>query len=111
MFPDLNVAELSDDILKSSAAKELWRPFCDAYKDKLPDHNVGTLMRARPSGGFTEENTILGTAREQGTHAAHHCPPFPYQLRVCSFTPSSSRAVAKVTTIGQAGAERGARIH
>mgnify|MGYP002389762321 FL=1 len=63
VFPTFDIAAVTEASLKSPEAKELWRPFCDAYSKRLNDHNVGSLLRADPTKGFEEENTILGTQK------------------------------------------------
>ena len=36
------------------------REFCEMYKDKVKDYNMGTLMRARADGDFGEDNCCMG---------------------------------------------------
>ncbi|XP_054612469.1 protein PBDC1 isoform X1 [Dunckerocampus dactyliophorus] len=60
-FEDLQVKLLNPDDLKSSEAKERWRPFCNRYEDLVEDFNYGTLLRLDCEKGYTEENTIFAT--------------------------------------------------
>nr|CAG4651450.1 EOG090X0HAI [Simocephalus serrulatus]SVE94592.1 EOG090X0HAI [Simocephalus serrulatus] len=58
-FPDLNVASVTEDQLKSAQAKECWRPFCDSYKDNVEDFNYATLIRLDSSKEYSEANSII----------------------------------------------------
>ncbi|KAI9032295.1 putative polysaccharide biosynthesis protein [Hyaloraphidium curvatum] len=60
-FPDLNVAVLDEEDLKSPAAKELWRPFIESYKDRVQDYNFGTLLRLNAAGEYDPDNTTFAT--------------------------------------------------
>lgn len=37
----------------------MWRPFCENYKEKVEDYNMGTLLRVDATGDYNEENTTL----------------------------------------------------
>lgn len=57
-FPDLQVARLSDDILKSATEKLKWRQFAEKF-NKMEDYSYGTLMRADASKEFSPDNSIF----------------------------------------------------
>ncbi|KAM7356110.1 protein PBDC1 [Cochliomyia hominivorax] len=57
-FPNLKVDVLTDEILKSPAAKQEWRQFAEKF-NKLDDYSYGTLMRANASEEFSPDNSIL----------------------------------------------------
>lgn len=57
-FPNLKVDVLTDEILKSPAAKQEWRQFAEKF-NKLEDYSYGTLMRANASEEFSPDNSIL----------------------------------------------------
>ncbi|KAJ8664543.1 hypothetical protein QAD02_006205 [Eretmocerus hayati] len=63
-FPNLKVDKINEDELKSSEGKDLWRPFCEKFKELVEDYSFGTLVRADCSDDYTEENSIL-TSRIQ----------------------------------------------
>jgi hypothetical protein len=61
-FPDLNVASLTEDQLKSESAKLVWRRFCNEYNENIvKDFNFGTLLRLNSAEDYTEENSTFGT--------------------------------------------------
>ncbi|KAJ7987065.1 hypothetical protein DPEC_G00334890 [Dallia pectoralis] len=60
-FSDLNIKNLDPDMLKSSDAKEKWRPFCNQFDGVVEDFNYGTLLRLDCEKDYTEENTIFAT--------------------------------------------------
>ncbi|XP_053573927.1 protein PBDC1 [Bombina bombina] len=60
-FPELQIDVLDPDDLKSSAAKEKWRPFCMQFEKEVEDFNYGTLLRLDSTKDYTEENTIFST--------------------------------------------------
>ncbi|KAM8972424.1 protein PBDC1 [Pelodytes ibericus] len=60
-FPQLQIDKLDPDDLKSPAAKEKWRPFCNKFEKEVEDFNYGTLLRLDSSKDYTEENTIFST--------------------------------------------------
>lgn len=43
---------------------QIWRPFCEMYKDKVEDYNMATLLRIDASLDYSEENTTLGEKRD-----------------------------------------------
>ncbi|XP_037807775.1 protein PBDC1 [Lucilia sericata] len=57
-FPNLKVDVLTDDILKSPAAKQEWRQFAEKF-NKLEDYSYGTLMRANAAEEFSPDNSLL----------------------------------------------------
>nr|CAH7763235.1 unnamed protein product [Callosobruchus chinensis] len=60
-FPDLKIDILKEDDLKSPAAKEKWRPFCEQFKDIIEDYSFGTLLRIDASEDYSDKNSILVT--------------------------------------------------
>ena len=60
MFPDLKINVVSDEILKSEAAKVKWREFCNAYDDnRVRDFNLATLLRYSCSEDYSEANSTI----------------------------------------------------
>lgn len=57
-FPKMNVAHISESEFKSNPEK--WRKFLEAFKVKLPDYNIGTLVRLNVNEDFGPENTTFG---------------------------------------------------
>lgn len=57
-FPDLSIAKLGEDDIKSAAAKVKWREFTDFYKD-LEDFSLGSLLRLDSTKDYSEENSII----------------------------------------------------
>ncbi|XP_037935043.1 protein PBDC1 [Teleopsis dalmanni] len=57
-FPDLKIDVLTDDILKSTDAKNRWRQFSQKFS-KLEDYSYGTLLRADAKDRFCPENALL----------------------------------------------------
>ena len=55
---------LNEDELKSEEGKNMWRPFCEQFKDIVEDYSFGTLIRADCRGDYSPENSIL-TSRIQ----------------------------------------------
>ncbi|GFG28177.1 hypothetical protein Cfor_07829, partial [Coptotermes formosanus] len=60
-FPDFRVDRLDEDALKSSEAKQKWRPFCEKFNNVVEDYSFGTLLRLDHTGEYSEQNTILVT--------------------------------------------------
>ncbi|XP_063238403.1 protein PBDC1 [Bacillus rossius redtenbacheri] len=60
-FPDLQVAQIPEDDLKSPEAKQKWRPFCERFQGVIEDYNLGTLLRLDGAGEYSEQNTVLVT--------------------------------------------------
>ncbi|KAJ1678647.1 hypothetical protein EV182_003618, partial [Spiromyces aspiralis] len=58
-FPEINVADLDEEDFKSPGAKAKWRPFINNYENKVKDFNFGTLLRKKPAGEYTEDNTMF----------------------------------------------------
>nr|CAD7594794.1 unnamed protein product [Timema genevievae] len=58
-FPDLKLGKLTEEDLKSTEAKQKWRPFCEQFKDIIEDFSFGTLLRLDSEGEYSEENSIL----------------------------------------------------
>nr|CAD7394975.1 unnamed protein product [Timema cristinae] len=58
-FPGLKLGKLTEEDLKSSEAKQKWRPFCEQFKDIIEDFSFGTLLRLDSEGEYSEENSIL----------------------------------------------------
>ncbi|NXO86520.1 PBDC1 protein, partial [Sitta europaea] len=59
-FRNLRVDVLDPEELKSEAAKERWRPFLLRFQGRVPDFNLGTLLRLDARGEYSPENTLLG---------------------------------------------------
>ncbi|CAB3375137.1 Hypothetical predicted protein [Cloeon dipterum] len=57
-FPDLNVQHLTDEVLKNSYAKQVWRNFCEKFK-WFEDFSFGTLLRLDCEDEYSEENSTL----------------------------------------------------
>ncbi|CAG7656340.1 unnamed protein product [Allacma fusca] len=57
-FPGAQLECLTEESLKSPAAKPKWREFLDANRD-IPDYNYGTLLRLNSESDYNEENTTL----------------------------------------------------
>ncbi|ALC45099.1 CG7519 [Drosophila busckii] len=57
-FPDLQVAKLSDDTLKSATEKLKWRVFAEKF-NKMDDYSYGTLMRSDAGMEFSPDNSIF----------------------------------------------------
>ncbi|XP_071534196.1 protein PBDC1 [Panulirus ornatus] len=60
-FPDFNIGKLEEEELKSSVAKEKWRPFCMSFEKEIEDYSFATLVRIDSQDEYTEANTILVT--------------------------------------------------
>lgn len=58
-FPDVKVDVIDVDAMKSAEGKEKWRTFCEFYKEKVTDYNMGTLLRTDCTKGYSEENSFL----------------------------------------------------
>jgi hypothetical protein len=59
-FADFKVDIVDVDQLKSSDAKEKWRPWMMKYEKIVEDFNFGTLLRINAQQDYTEENSIFG---------------------------------------------------
>ena len=57
-FPDLNIANFTEDDIKNENAKAAWRKFSESYKD-VEDYSLGCLLRLDSSKDYTEENTVI----------------------------------------------------
>ncbi|XP_077354552.1 protein PBDC1 [Festucalex cinctus] len=60
-FRDLDVQVLDPERLKSTQAKERWRPFCNRFEGLVEDFNYGTLLRLDCRQDYSQENTIFAT--------------------------------------------------
>eukprot|EP00047_Mylnosiga_fluctuans_P003033 m.227102 g.227102 ORF g.227102 m.227102 type:complete len:166 (+) comp11533_c0_seq1:3-500(+) len=58
-FPNLDVAKLREDDLKSEAGKAQWREFCSVYEKQMEDYNFGTLLRLDVAQDYNPDNTIF----------------------------------------------------
>lgn len=62
-FPEFedteNVAQISENDLKSDVGKERWRAFFKKFEKRIEDYNFGTLLRKRADGKYDEEGTIF----------------------------------------------------
>uniref|UniRef100_A0A2C9JV50 Polysaccharide biosynthesis domain-containing protein n=1 Tax=Biomphalaria glabrata TaxID=6526 RepID=A0A2C9JV50_BIOGL len=58
-FPDLDVAKLNEDQLKSADAKEKWRNFCEKFKGEIEDYNMGTLLRLNCEDDYNPDTTTF----------------------------------------------------
>lgn len=58
-FPDLDVALVDEDRMKSPEGKARWRNFCERFKKFVEDYSFGTLLRADASKDYTQANSIL----------------------------------------------------
>ncbi|OBA22992.1 DUF757-domain-containing protein [Metschnikowia bicuspidata var. bicuspidata NRRL YB-4993] len=61
-FPEFkekaNVAQISENEMKSPQGKTRWRNFCEKFKE-IDDYNFGTLLRTKASDEYSQENTIF----------------------------------------------------
>ncbi|GEQ70954.1 hypothetical protein JCM33374_g4635 [Metschnikowia sp. JCM 33374] len=61
-FPEFkekaNVAEISENDMKSPQGKTRWRNFCEKFKE-IDDYNFGTLLRTKANDEYSQENTIF----------------------------------------------------
>lgn len=57
-FPEMNVEKVSEKELKEEN-KVKWFEFCESVKDSIEEYNLGTLLRIRSNGAYSEENTIV----------------------------------------------------
>ena len=57
----MKVDSINEDELKSTSGKEIWRPFCEKFKDIVEDYSFGTLIRTKCDGDYSEDNSILTT--------------------------------------------------
>ncbi|XP_078488227.1 protein PBDC1 [Ciona intestinalis] len=60
-FPDLDIAHLHEDDLKTAKSKEEWRMFCNKFDGVIQDFNYGTLLRLDPLMEYGESNTLFAT--------------------------------------------------
>ena len=58
-FPNLGVAVINEDDLKSAEAKACWRTFCENYKETVEDYNYASLIRLDGSKDYSEANSII----------------------------------------------------
>ena len=58
-FPNLEVATLAEDAIKSPQAKEEWRAFCNQFENQVEDFNYATLLRLNSQDDYNESNTIV----------------------------------------------------
>ncbi|KAL4231956.1 polysaccharide biosynthesis domain containing protein 1 [Mactra antiquata] len=58
-FSDFNVELLNEDEMKTPAAKEKWRQFCNQFEKKVEDFNMGTLIRLDSKKEFSESNSTI----------------------------------------------------
>jgi hypothetical protein len=63
-YPDMNLANIDENDLKTDAAKASWREFIKAFEKKLKDFNFGTLLRLNAAEDYTETNTTFGNNKE-----------------------------------------------
>ncbi|XP_053688382.1 protein PBDC1 [Sabethes cyaneus] len=57
-FPDMNVAVVNENELKSTEGKTKWRTYMEKF-NRLEDYSYGTLLRADASEEFQPGNAIL----------------------------------------------------
>ncbi|KXJ71560.1 hypothetical protein RP20_CCG020282 [Aedes albopictus] len=57
-FPDMNVAVVDENELKSADGKAKWRTYMEKF-NRLEDYSYGTLLRASAGEEFHPENAIL----------------------------------------------------
>ncbi|VDK65413.1 unnamed protein product [Anisakis simplex] len=55
---DMNVESITEKELKGEN-KEKWFTFCDKFKDSVEEYNLGTILRMRADGAYSEANTII----------------------------------------------------
>ena len=55
----MNVAVITHDSLKTPEAKEIWRTFCENYKETVEDYNYATLIRLDSALDYSEANSII----------------------------------------------------
>jgi hypothetical protein len=59
LFPDLDIALLTESDLKSDAAKAKWRPFLMGFQGHIHDWSHATLLRTDASQPSGPENSII----------------------------------------------------
>ena len=55
----MKVDVLNEDEIKNKENKEKWRLFCEEFKDKVKDYNMGCLLRLDCKDEYTQENTMF----------------------------------------------------
>ncbi|XP_034940582.1 protein PBDC1 [Chelonus insularis] len=60
-FPNLSVAIINEDEMKSPEGKSQWRPFCEHFKNIVENYSMGTLLRIDCTGDYSEANSMLTT--------------------------------------------------
>ncbi|CAC5366138.1 Protein PBDC1 homolog,Protein PBDC1 [Mytilus coruscus] len=58
-FPDFKIDVINIEEMKSAEGKEKWRLFCEFYKEKVEDYNMGSLLRTDCTQDYSEENSFL----------------------------------------------------
>lgn len=58
-FPELSVATVTEDQLKSAEAKDFWRSFCEVYNETVEDYNYATLIRLNAAQEYNEANSMI----------------------------------------------------
>ncbi|KAK9893981.1 DUF757-domain-containing protein [Cystobasidium minutum MCA 4210] len=62
-FPEFDdnarLSKVTDDDLKTAAAKHKWRTFMKEWEKDVEDYNFGTLLRSDCTDEYTESNSIF----------------------------------------------------
>ncbi|XP_064383776.1 protein PBDC1-like [Halichondria panicea] len=58
-FKELKVDVIDVESIKSPAGKEVWRQFCNDFREKVHDFNFATLLRIDSSKEYDEANTVI----------------------------------------------------
>ncbi|KAL7753717.1 polysaccharide biosynthesis domain containing protein 1 [Sorochytrium milnesiophthora] len=58
-FPDMETRVLDRQWLQQDDIKTQWSVFTQAYKDRIPQHAMPTLVRIDADKGYSEDNTIV----------------------------------------------------
>ncbi|VDN56481.1 unnamed protein product [Dracunculus medinensis] len=60
LFPEMNVETVSvSEVELKGTNKEIWRNYCEFFKETVDEYNLGTILRIRADGAYSEENSII----------------------------------------------------
>ncbi|KAF5350636.1 hypothetical protein D9756_008597 [Leucocoprinus leucothites] len=75
--PHEKLIKLDEEWMKSDDGKKRWREFIEEYKEKVKDHNFGSLIRTDAKEEYGETNTIFGAFSSQ---LSYYSPLLPASL-------------------------------
>jgi len=58
-YPDYKVDVINENDMKSTEGKAKWREFCECFKGKVEDYNMGSLLRLDCKEDINDKNTTL----------------------------------------------------